>query len=89
MYNLRSNKKDTVQFPVQIQVADDDQFLNDLLHHSSSSINGSANMSDSIHESSDSEIDCDALINDSDDETQSTSVKSGKNTNSTQQSDLA
>ena len=79
MYNLRSNKKDTIQLPVQIQVADDDKFLTDLLHHNSSSLNGSANMLDSVHESSDSEIDCDPLINESDDETQSTSVKSDKN----------
>ena len=64
-------------------------FLNALLHHSSSSLNGSVNILDSVHESSDSEIDCDALINDSDVETQSTSVKSGKNNNFTQQSNLA
>ena len=45
--NLRSNSKDTVQFPVQIEVADDNQFLNDLLKHKASSINDSADMSDS------------------------------------------
>ena len=84
MYNLRSIKKDTVQFPVQIQITDDDQFLNDLLHNNSASLNGSVNMSDSVNDSSDSEIDCDALINDSDVETQSTSVKGAKSSNSTQ-----
>ena len=72
MYNLRSNSKDTVQFPIQIEVADDSQFLNDLLNHKASSINDSADMSD-FHESSDSDIDCDALVRDSESEVQSTS----------------
>ena len=85
MYNLRSNKKDTIQLPVQMQIADD-QFLTELLQHDSS-LNDSVNMSDSVHESSDIEIDYDALINKSDDETQSTSAKSGKNNHSAQSSD--
>ena len=59
MYNLRSSKKDTVQFPVQIQV-DDEQSLNELLNHKSSSFNDSTNMSDSFQESSD-RLDCNAL----------------------------
>ena len=87
MYNLRSNKKDIIQFPVQIQVADDEQFLTDLLNPTSSLLNSSANMSDSMHESSDSEVDYDALIQDSDNEIQSTSVKSDQNTSATQSSD--
>ena len=86
MYNLRSNKKDAIQLPVQIQVADDDQFLTKLLQHNSS-LNSSVNMSDSVHERSDSEINYDALINESDDETQSTSAESGKNNHSAQPSD--
>ena len=87
MYNLRSNKKDTIQFPVQIQVADDDQFLTDLLNQNSSLLNTSENMSDSVHESSDSEVDYDALIQDSDNETQSTSAKLGKKHSDTLDSD--
>ena len=83
MYNLRSNRKDTVQF----QVTDDEQFLNDLLNPKSSLHNSSVSMSDSVHESSDSEVDYDALIQDWDNETQSTSVKSVKNTSVTQSSD--
>ena len=75
MYNLRSNKKDTIQFPVQIQVMDDEQFLTDLLQQNSSSFNSTENMSDSMHESSDSEVDYDALIRDSDSKKQSTSGK--------------
>ena len=71
MYNLRSNKKDTIQFPVHIQVADDEQFLTDLLNQNSSLLNTSANMSDSVHENSDSEVYHDALIQDSDNEAQS------------------
>ena len=55
---------------VQIQVADNDQFLNYLLNHKSSSPDGSANMSDSFQESSDSHIDCDTLVKDSDNEIQ-------------------
>ena len=47
MYNLRSNRKDIVQFPVQIVVADDDQFLTDLLNHKALPINDRENMSDS------------------------------------------
>ena len=87
MYNLRSNRKDTIQFPMQIQVTDDEQFLNDLLNPNSSLHNSSVNMSDSVQESSDSEVDYDALIQDSDNETQSTSVESVKNTSAAQSSD--
>ena len=87
MYNLRSNKKDTIQFPVQIQVTDDEQFLTDLLKQNSSLLNSSANMSDCMHESSDIEVDYDALIQDSDNETQSTSAKSDKKDSDTLVSD--
>ena len=64
MYNLRSSSKETVQFPVQIEVADDSKFLNHLMNRTDSSVNDSVEMSDS-HESSDSEIDCEALVKDS------------------------
>ena len=81
MYNLRSNKKETVQFPVQIQV-DDEQFLNELLGHKSSSFNDSTNMSDSFQESSDGELDCDALLDSSDIEIHTTSDKTSKQSSS-------
>ena len=54
MYNLRSNSKETVQFPVQIEVADDNQFLNHLLDHIESSVNNSVEMSDSLTKASQS-----------------------------------
>ena len=72
---------------MQIQVADDDQFLTDLLNQNSSLLNTSENMSESVHESSDSEVDYDALIQDSDNETQSTSAKLGKKHSDTLDSD--
>ena len=42
MYNLRSSNKDTVQFPVQIEIADDNQILKDLLHHKATSLSTEA-----------------------------------------------
>ena len=75
MYNLRSNSKDTVQFPVQIEVADDNQFLKDLSHQKATSVSTEADMSDS-NDTSDCDIDCDALVQHSDEEIQSTSVGS-------------
>ena len=83
MYNLRSNKKDTIQLPVHIQITDDEQFLTDLLNQNSFISNSTANMSDSVHESSDSEVDYDALLQDSDNETQSTSAKNNKESDTT------
>ena len=77
MYNLRSSKKDTVQFPVQIQVDDED-----LLNHKSSSFNDSTNMSDAFQESSDNELNCNALVNESDTEAHSSSDKSSKQASS-------
>ena len=83
MYNLRSNKKDTIQLPVHIQITDDEQFLTELLNQNSFISNSTANMSDSVHESSDSEVDYDALLQDSDNETQSTSAKNNKESDTT------
>ena len=74
MYNLRSSSKDTVQFPVQIEVSDDSQFLKDFLNKKTS-VNTEVDMSDS-HDTSDSDIDCDALLQHSDEEFQSTAVGS-------------
>ena len=80
MYNLKSNGKETVQFPVQIEVADDNQFLNHLLNHNESSAIDSVEMSDS-QETSDSGIDCEALVNDSDNKIQSSSGQNAKYNN--------
>ena len=87
MYNLRSSNKDTVQFPVQIEIADDNQILKDLLHHKATSLSTEANMSDS-YEASDSDIDCDALIQHSDEEIQSTSVGVNNQTKQSRGSNL-
>ena len=87
MYNLRSNKKETIQFPVQIQVTDDEQFLTDLLNQNSSLLNSSANMSDSVHECLDSEVDYDAMVQDSDNEIQSTSGNTYKSSSDNSSSD--
>ena len=51
MYNLRSNRKDTVRFPVQIEVADDDQFSSGLLNHKAASTNDSVNISSVSYDS--------------------------------------
>ena len=85
MYNLRSSSKETFQFPVQIEVADDRKFLNHLLNHTDSSVNDSVMMSDS-HDSSDSEIDCESLLKHSDNESQSGSGQSAKYSNQGQTS---
>ena len=80
MYNLRSSSKETVQFPVQIEVADDSKFLNHLLNHTDSSVHNSVEMSDS-HDSSDSDIDCETLVKHSDNESQSISGQTVTNHN--------
>ena len=80
MYNLRSSSKETVELPIQIEVADDSKFLNHLLNRTDSSVNNSVEMSDS-HESSDSDIDCEALVKHSDNESQSGSGLTGKHHN--------
>ena len=56
-YNLRSGKQEGLQFPVQIQLSEDTEFLKTLLNHHDGQVSDS--------ESSISEADCEALINDS------------------------
>ena len=56
-YNLRSGKQEGLQFPVQIQLSEDTEFLKTLLNHQNRQVSDS--------ESSVSEADCEALINDS------------------------
>ena len=56
-YNLRSGKQEGLQFPVQLQLSEDTEFLKTLLNHQNGQVSDS--------ESSISEADCEALINDS------------------------
>ena len=56
-YNLRSGKQEGLQFPVQIQLSEDTEFLKTLLNHQNGQVSDS--------ESSITEVDCEALINDS------------------------
>ena len=46
MYNLRSHKQHTVQLPVEIQLSDDNQFLQKFLSHSCADFEEKLNMSD-------------------------------------------
>ena len=63
MYNLRSDKQNTIELPVEIQLSEDKQFIETVLKCSIvSDIN--TNMSDS--DSSASDLNCSALVNDSD-----------------------
>ena len=63
MYNLRSGKQNTIELPVEIQLAEDKHFIETVLQRSiGSDIN--TNMSDS--DSSASDLNCSALVNDSD-----------------------
>ena len=63
MYNLRSGKRQTIELPVEIQLAKDKQFIETVLKYNTVS-DIDTNMSDS--ESSASDLNCSALINDSD-----------------------
>ena len=63
MYNLRSGKQNTIELPIEIQLAEDKQFIETVLKHSIVS-DIDINMSDS--DSSTSDLNCSALVNDSD-----------------------
>ena len=63
MYNLRSGKQNTIELPVEIQLAEDKQFIETVLKRSIVS-DIDTNMSDS--DSSASDLNCSALVNDSD-----------------------
>ena len=84
MYNLRSGKQNTVT-PVEIQLAEDTNFIETLVKHNIvSDIDN--NMSDS--DASVSELDCSGLMNDSDEGTSSpVSVKNSAGTSQTVTSD--
>ena len=47
MYNLRSHKQRTIQLPVEIQLSDDNQFLQKFLAQNTVDFNEQVNMSDS------------------------------------------
>ena len=73
MYNLHSGKQKIIELPVEIQLAEDKQFIDTVLQYDSvSDIDN--NMSDS--DTSASDLNCSALINESDDESSvSTNIK--------------
>ena len=56
-YNLRSSKQEGLQIPIQTQLSEDIEFLRDLLQHQNGQVSDS--------ESSISEADCEALVNNS------------------------
>ena len=68
MYNLRSHKQHTVQLPVEIQLSDDNQFLQRFLSHNCAGFEEKLNMSDSDSEGSGSDLNCSAIVQDSDNE---------------------
>ena len=82
-YNLRSTKQDVIQLPVQLQWSDDSKFLSDLLKKDNVTHSGQVTDSDSSID----EIDCEALIAQSDTELPSSpgpsSSKSGVSSDST------
>ena len=68
MYNLRSNKQQTLQLPVEIQLSDDNQFLQTFLSHNCASFEEKVSMSDSDSEGSGSDLNCSDIMRDSDNE---------------------
>ena len=68
MYNLRSHKDHTVQLPVEIQLSDDNQFLQKFLSLNSVNFEEDLNMSDSDSEGSVSDLNCSGIMQDSDNE---------------------
>ena len=72
MYNLRSNKQNTVHLPIEIQLAGDTQFIDSVLHTNSHNSDFSENMSDS--DTSASDLNCSDLMQNSFD-----GVSDGKN----------
>ena len=64
MYNLRPGRQNTGELPVEIQLAEDKNFIETLVKHNILS-NSDNNMSNS--DTSVNELDCSGLMNDSDD----------------------
>ena len=62
-YNLRSTKPDSIQLPVQVQLCDDGEFMTHLLSTGSDIVNDKQMGHDS---SSESELDCSAVVGASD-----------------------
>ena len=60
MYNLRSNKQNTVHLPTEIQLAGDTQFIDSVLHTNSHNSDIRENMSDS--DTSASDLNCSDLM---------------------------
>ena len=68
-YNLRSTKPDSIQLPVQVQVCDDGEFMTHLLSTRSDNVNDKQMGHD---RSSESELDCSAVVGASDSDDPST-----------------
>ena len=88
MYNLRSNKQQTVQLPVEIQLSDDNQFLQRFLSHNCAGFKEKLNMSDSDSEGSGSDLNCSAIVQDSDNEETSNMSNSQEGAGPSQQKQL-
>ena len=71
-YNLRSTKSDSIEVPVQLQISNDNDFVTNLL---GSQILTMAQQ-ESQNSSSDSELDCSALVNETDSDDASNPVRS-------------
>ena len=70
-YNLRSTKPDSIQLPVQVQLCDDGEFMTHLLSTGSDIVNDKQMGHDS---SSESELDCSAVVGASDSDDPSINV---------------
>ena len=68
MYNLCSHRQNTVHFPVEIQLSDDNQFLQNIWSQNCVNFEENSKMSDSYSEGSVSDLNCSAIIQDSDNE---------------------
>ena len=68
-YNLRSTKPDSIQLPVQVQLCDDGEFMTHLLSTGSETLHDKQMGHDS---SSESELDCSAIVGASDSDNSST-----------------
>ena len=57
-YNLRSNKSDGLQIPLQVHLSDDNDFVTNLLGHKTTNMS----QQDSDSSLSGSELDCDNVV---------------------------
>ena len=71
-YNLRSTKSDSSEVPVQLQISNDSDFITNLLGSQTLAMAQQA----SQNSSSDSDLDCSALVNETDSDDASTPVRS-------------